>query len=194
MAKLILKEFRCVNQAFDMDDMEGVIKGNSPYFITFVGDITKSVDNATIKLSRRGEWHNEVNHGELFVPNETITGDFSLNPAHTVVLVALIEEDGNVDVTLNELENIRNTLSLKLLDFKASGSIKVTQGIFQALKAIFDTKVRNSLASSGAADDLLGIRPKNAEHPWLNGQTSSQPLMHFVGLGGHYRVRYTISS
>jgi hypothetical protein len=201
MKKLILKEFRCVN---DTDEWGG---SDSPYFITFVGDITRpAADNSRIQVTARGEWHDEVEEGELFVVDEVIdTGSFSLNPAQTVVLVALIEENEGFDITRLDgakLKKIQGPLSNKLFALKKNGANKIDGGAygnFIDLRDMFEKNLKNVLAESsrGDEDDLLGIRPTVFQpnlsiHPWLTGQTGNQPLMYFLGDGGNYKVRYIV--
>jgi hypothetical protein len=178
MAKLVLKEFRCVEDTTE-------VGSESPYFITFVGDLATL--KTSIKLTRQGSWHNQVDIGELWPVNETVADGISLNPNQTVVLVALVEEDEGLDVSNFELVNVIKTITAaKLTSLKNAGVNQLTPTVKGWIRDSFRTAVYLALSSSsGANDDLLGTR-----NLWLTGQLGAQPLLHIYAGGGYYRVRY----
>jgi hypothetical protein len=175
MAKLILKEFRCVE---DTDESFG----ESPYFIVFAGDLTTG--KTEVKLIRQGNWHNEVDKGELWVVNAPAVSGFSFTPNPTLVLVALVEEDDNLDVNNVEVNGLlKLMLSNQFKSFKDSGSTTVTSAIANSLKSTFTTTLSLFLSN----DDNMGVKRLT-----VNGQTGPQPLLNYFADTGHYRVRFVV--
>lgn len=175
MAKLILKEFRCVEDT----DESGA---ESPYFLVFVGDL--ETGKTELKMIRQGNWHNEVDKGELWTVNATVVSGFNFNPNPTLILVALIEEDENLDISNFERDNIiKPLLAAKFKSFKDSGATIVTSGISSGVKSTFNAALGLTLAN----DDNMGvIRLKP------NGHSGDQPLLNYFADTGHYRVRFII--
>lgn len=177
MSKLILKRFHCVE---DTDE----IGGESPYFLTFVGDI--ATGQTAFKMTRHGNWHNEVDKGEIWQVNETVASGFDFVPAKTVVLSAMVEEDEGLDVNSGEVNTIHAIVRAKLNDFRSAGAHTVTPGIASSLISAFRSGLTLALlTSSGAADDPMGVRRVT-----LTGQAGDLPLVSFSGDDGRYRVRY----
>lgn len=175
MAKLILKEFRCVE---DTDE----VGAESPYFLVFVGDL--ETGKTTLKMIRQGNWHNEVDKGELWVVNATVTNGFSFKPKPTLVLVAMVEEDENLDISSFERDNmIAPLLAAKFKSFRDSGSTVITGGIESGVRNTFETALALTLSN----DDNMGIKRLN-----LNGQTGEQDLVKYSKDDGFYKVRFTI--
>jgi hypothetical protein len=175
MAKLILKEFRCV---VDTDELGA----ESPYFLVFIGDL--ETGKTELKMIRQGNWHNEVDKGELWTVNAPVVSGFSFKPNPTLVLVALIEEDENLDISNFERDNlIKPLLAAKFKSFKDSGSTIVTGGIESGVSSTFKTALGLTLAN----DDNMGIKRLKP-----NGQTGNQPLLNYFADTGHYRVRFVI--
>lgn len=177
MATLVLKEFRCVEDTTE-------VGAESPYFITFVGDI--GTGETAIRLTRQGNWHNEVDQGEKWTVNEVVADGFGMVPSKTIVLVALVEEDEGLDINGVELTTIKAALATQLNSFKNSGSTQFTAAIRSAMRQNFRNQLAVALASaSGDDDDLMGTRILA-----LKAQPGLQPLLNFFQGGGHYRVRY----
>ena len=88
MASLILDKFRCITQTESGDD--------SPYFVIFSGPVNARA-GAHLTIVRNPTWDNDVidtpGHNEFKSGATIATGD----PANTLVLCALVEEDGNPD-------------------------------------------------------------------------------------------------
>lgn len=175
MAKLILKEFRCVE---DTDE----IGGESPYFLVFIGDL--ETGKTALKMIRQGSWHNEVDKGELWTVNAPVTDGFNFKPNPTLVLVALVEEDENLDISNFERDKmIAPLLEAKFKSFKDSGAKSVTSGITAGVSSTFKTALALTLSN----DDNMGVK-----RLVTNGQTGNQPLLNYYADTGHYRVRFAI--
>lgn len=175
MAKLVLKEFRCV-----IDTNE--TGAESPYFLVFVGDL--ETGQTELKMIRQGNWHNEVDQGELWTVNAPVVSGFSFKPKSTLILVALIEEDENLDINNFEKDNmIKPLLAAKFKSFKDSGSTIVTAGIVSGVKSTFQAALALTLSN----DDNMGIKRLTP-----NGQVGKQPLLNYFADTGHYRVRFVL--
>ena len=179
MSKLILKRFQC---AVETDE----IGADSPYFLTFVGDIGTGA--TSIKMTRQGNWHNEVDAGEIWTVNETVSQGFGYVPNKTVVLCAVVEEDEGLDVTSAEVGAIEAAVKSALNQFRATGSTTVTSKVRRDLASAMRGAIfLHLLSSAGAQDDIVGVKPLV-----LNGKTGEQALVPVSGDGGLYRVRYAI--
>jgi len=180
MSKLILKRFHCVTETNE-------VGADSPYFLTFVGDITNG--NTAMKLTRQGNWHNEVDEGEIWQVNATVADGFNFKPATTLVLCAMIEEDEGLDINNAEVEQIQAALAQRLNQFRATGAnvVKpiITSSMVQTMRARMMVSL---LTSAGKNDDIVGVKALK-----LNGNTGEQALVSLVGDGGHYRVRYGVA-
>ena len=177
MSKLILKRFACVA---DTDESTP----DSPYFLTFVGDI--GTHKTETKLTRQGNWHNEVDKGETWTVNDTVADGFGLVPAKTLVLSSMVEEDEGLDISSPEVANIKQ----KMQDFfDGFSGPAITGSIRTAMKSMFKALIEQKLASTaGDEDDLMSpIR-----HVGLNGNVGDQPVVSFAGGTGLYKVRYGV--
>lgn len=180
MSKLILKRFHCVTETDE-------VGADSPYFLTFVGDI--ATGKTALKLTRQGNWHNEVDQGEIWTVNATVAEGFDFTPSKTIVLCGLVEEDEGVDINTTEVDNIRTVLSNRIKQYQATGANTVTALIRNDMAQLMRTMIAMSLlTSSGASDDIVGVKPLKP-----NGNTGEQALVSLVGDGGHYRVRYGVA-
>ncbi len=177
MTKLILKRFQC---AIETDE----VGADSPYFLTFVGDITSGA--TSIKMTRQGNWHNEVDAGEIWTVNETVSQGFGFVPNKTVVLCAVVEEDEGLDITNAEVGAIEQAVKGALNQFRATGSNTVTTKVRNDLAAAMRGAIfLHLMSSAGARDDIVGVKPLV-----LNGKMGEQSLVSVSGDGGLYRVRY----
>ena len=180
MSKLILKRFQCV---IDTDELGS----ESPYFLTFVGDIGSG--KTTLKMTRQGNWENEVDKGEIWTVNETVAEGFALVPAKTLVLSAMVEEDEGLDVNGNEMTMIHNVLIAKLNGFRQAGATIVNSAIAGPMASAFKSVLGLALFSTtGAADDYMGTK-----RVALSGNVGDLPVVSFVGDGGRYNVRYAVA-
>lgn len=179
MAKLILKRFHCAVGTSE-------IGAESPYFLTYVGDL--STGQSHLKMTRQGNWENEVDQGEIWTVNETVADGFSLTPSKTVALSAMVEEDEGLDVSAVERGMIKNLLDAKLQQFQQAGVTTVNSAITGPMALVFKSGLALALSSaSGASDDLMGM-PKALK---LQGQPGElTKLATFTGGGGVYHVRY----
>lgn len=180
MSKLILKRFQCVVETDE-------VGADSPYFLTFVGDITTG--KTALKMTRQGNWHNEVDQGETWIANATVADGFDFKPAKTLVLCAMVEEDEGLDISSAELENIHAGLAKRLKDYRDTGAnvIKpiITSGMANTMRGLMQVAM---ITTSGAADDFVALKALK-----LNGNTGDQALVTLVGDGGRYRVRYGVA-
>ena len=177
MAKLILKRFQCVDDTSE-------IGSESPYFLTFVGDI--ATGRTHLKMTRQGNWENEVDKGENWTVNETVAEGFDLVPSKTLVLSVMVEEDEGLDVSSNELNLILATLTSKLNGFRQAGATIVNSAIAGPMASVFKTMAQLALSSSsGADDDFMGVKRVS-----LTGHAGELPLVSFSDGDGRYRVRY----
>lgn len=175
MAQLILKEFRCVDDTNESG-------AESPYFIVFVGDLTTR--NSDVVQVRQGNWHNEVDKGELWVVNAPVLSGFSFKADPTIVLVALIEEDENVDINKAEVSAIvKPIMRSQFKSITDSGTTTVTSAIAGSLRSAFN----NTLSIFLSNDDNMGVLRLK-----VNGKTGPQPLLNYFADSGHYRVRFEI--
>ena len=177
MAKLILKRFQCV-----IDTNE--LGSESPYFLTFVGDF--ATGKTALKLTRQGNWHNEVDQGETWTVNETVADGFDLVPTKTVVLSAMVEEDEGLDVNSVEINMIRSVLTSRLNTLRQAGVTLVNATIGNLMASTMKTALQLALSSaSGADDDYMGTRRVP-----ITGQSGDLQLITFNADRGLYRVRY----
>ena len=180
MSKLTLKRFHCVEETDE-------IGTDSPYFLTFVGDI--DTGNTAIKMTRQGNWHNEVDAGEIWTVNETVAQGFGFVPNKTVVLCGLVEEDEGLDINNDEVKAIETAVKGALNDFRNTGSTLVTSKVRNDLASTMRGAIfLHLLSSAGARDDIVGVKPLV-----LNGKTGDQSLVSINGDGGRYRVRYAMA-
>ena len=180
MSKLILKRFACVVETDE-------VGADSPYFLTFVGDITTG--NTSIKLTRQGNWHNEVDQGETWIVNEQVADGFNFVANKTVVLCAMVEEDEGIDIDSEEAGMIKLVLTHRLAQFKATGSTTMTSLIRANLLAKMHDLINTMLNSSvDARDDLVAVKALA-----LNGNLGEQSIVTLIGDGGKYKVRYGVA-
>ena len=180
MSKLILKRFQC---AVETDE----IGADSPYFLTFVGDIATGA--TTMKMTRQGNWHNEVDAGEIWTVNETVSHGLGYVPNKTLVLCGVVEEDEGVDIGGAEVNAIELAVKNALNQFRATGSTTVTSKVRNDLAGAMRYAIAlHLLSSAGARDDIVGVKPLA-----LNGKTGEQPVVPVKGDGGLYRVRYAMA-
>lgn len=180
MSQLILKRFHCVTETDE-------VGADSPYFLTFVGDIVNG--KTSLRLTRQGNWHNEVDQGEIWQVNATVADGFDFKPARTLVLCAMVEEDEGLDISGNEIESMQAAMAQRLNQYRATGAnvIKpiITNGMAQLLRSLV---LMSTLSSAGARDDIVGVKALK-----LSGNAGEQALVSLVGDGGHYRVRYAVA-
>ena len=179
MSKLILKRFACVVETDE-------IGADSPYFLTFVGDIASG--KTSIKLTRQGNWHNEVDQGETWIVNEQVADGFDFVASKTVVLCGMVEEDEGIDISPEEVGAIKFVLNQRLNQFRATGSTTVTSLIRSNMVNRMLGAISGMLGGAGASDDLVAVKALA-----LNGNLGEQSIVTLIGDGGRYRVRYGVA-
>jgi hypothetical protein len=174
MAKLILKEFRCVEETDE-------IGSDSPYFLVFVGDAKSGGAQSDVKLVRKDSWDNEVDSGELRTPNITVTDGFDLD----LVLVALIEEDWDPDFAGVTLAMVKAWMASAFNSLASNVSTGIDNTIANLVRDEF-VKVLKQRVSN---DEILGVKRLPVE-PQSGGLL---PLLKFSGDGGSYNVRFALA-
>jgi len=180
MAKLILKRFHCV---IDTDEAGS----ESPYFLTYVADF--ATGRSELTMTRQGNWHNEVDRGEIWTVNHTVAQGFDFTPAHTLVLSAMVEEDEGLDIQTGELPLIQQLLDAKVKGLRDAGATQVNGTVAATLRGTFKSAIALALATgSGASDDAMGVKRVT-----LKSQPGELALVSFSGDTGLYRVRYGVA-
>jgi len=183
MAKLTLKEFRCVVDTDEMGD-------ESPYFLTWVGDLR--IQDCRLKFTRKAFWENKVSPGPWWPVNDVVvdSDDFDLNPLRTLALSAMVEEDEGTDLKGVEVEAINDRMRTVLRSHAE---------LFQAQDPQFISTMRNTLRSEilgklssavGADDDLMEEDGHRAVRRVVLTGTGNLDLVTFKGGNGEYQARY----
>jgi hypothetical protein len=183
VAKLILKEFRCVVDTDESGD-------ESPYFVTWVGNLVTA--ETAVKWSRKAFWENKVSPGPTWPVNDIVVSGFDLNPSRALALALMIEEDEGTDLTKAEAENDVKARMFQIFE-------NYRQNGFQATDPLFINVMRNTLRAAvldkmspgvGADDDLM------EEDDWraarvipLPGHVGAMEVT-FKGGNGKYVARY----
>ena len=184
MANLVLKRFQCVEDTSE-------IGGESPYFITWVGDL--STGESALRLTRKTYWDNNVSKGPGAWPvDDTICSGFSLKPSNTLALALMIEKDEGIDITSSEIDSIRSSMGSVLETHRQAGFTASDTNFINTMKNTLESKINQALSSAAGADDDLmkedGYRA--ARRVVLTGKTEELAIVTFKGGGGQYNVRY----
>jgi hypothetical protein len=170
MATLVLKQFRCLEESDEVGD-------DSPYFVVFEGNPSRTAAEADLVVVRRESWDNEISSGSLRSPEAVIAKEVGTNH---VVLCALMEEDDDCDIAGAALGYVRNWMRAVFDAYRASGSASAAD-IAKKLKPEF----RRALGEARSDDDILGV-----VHVPVTTADGLLPLRYFYGDGGCYRVRF----
>ena len=183
MANLVLKRFQCVEDTSE-------IGGESPYFLTWVGDLREGT--SCVKLTRKTYWDNNVSKGPGAWPvDEVVSSGMSLRPADTLALAIMVEKDEGLDITQAEVDAMCSRLTTVLRNhqevFTASDP-----NFINTMKNTFEAEVKKALqTSSGADDDLMEESSwRAARKIALKGVVGELDIVTFKGGGGQYNVRY----
>lgn len=184
MASLVLKRFQCVEDTSE-------IGGESPYFITWVGDL--ATGQSALRLTRKSYWDNNVSKGAGAWPvDDTICSGFSLKPSDTLALAVMIEKDEGIDIGSSELDSMRGTMATALETHRQAGFTASNANFINTMKNTLEGKVSQALSSSvGASDDLM--REDNyraARRIVLTGKAEELAIVTFKGGDGQYNARY----
>lgn len=184
MARLVLERFQC---AEDTDE----IGGESPYFITWVGDIVTSV--STLRLTRKAYWDNNVSKGPGAWPvGDVVSTGLSLKPADTLALALMVEKDEGIDVVGSEVDAIRGTMAAALETHRQAGFRADDANFINTMRNTLESKLAAALQSSAGADDDLMREDgwRAARRIVLTGKTEELAIVTFKGDTGKYHVRY----
>lgn len=151
--------FRCIEETNESSPSD------SPYFLIYVGN--SQTLKSDVQRVRRQSWDDAVDAGE---PTRTATVNFPTG-GFNLVLVALLEEDWDNDLTTAKVNSIRD--SMNNLD------TLLQPGVLETMVPQFALTFANSISSSCVNDDLIKMRRV------FNNQT-----LNFVGDGGHYQVAF----
>jgi len=183
MANLVLKRFQCVEDTSE-------IGGESPYFITWVGDLAEGT--STLKLTKKTYWDNNVHKGPGAWPvDDVVSTGLSLKPANTLALAIMVEKDEGLDVVTSEIDAIRSTMSTVLRNHQEIFTAG-DPNFISTMRNTFESKVEQGLQSSaGADDDLMETSShRAARRIVLTGKAEELAIVTFKGGGGQYNVRY----
>ena len=184
MGKLTLKEFRCVVDTDEMGD-------ESPYFITWVGDLR--IHECRLKFSRKAFWENKVSPGPWWPVNDVVVDheDFDLSPLRTIALAAMVEEDEGTDLTGAEAQAINTRMLDVLRNHIQNGAQVQDPNFISTMRNTLRGEILNKLSSSvGADDDLMEEDGSRAVRRIVLTGTGTLDLMTFKGGNGEYQVRY----
>lgn len=190
-------------QHFICEEGTGEIGDESPYFLTWVGNVVDNV--STLRYTRQAVWNDNVpeNPSGIWLVNEVVANNFDLSPSKTLALALMIEEDEGFDLSKNEATKVDSSDSLtsvrekmaQLLTthFQQSSTIQ-DSNVIRNFQLTFASAVRGFLQNPvGAQDDLmeepdsgkLAARKINLAAP------NKLPEVVFRG-GGRYRARFKL--
>lgn len=169
MARLILKEFRCVRES----DEGG---SDSPYFLVMVAHPLGG-DNERLRVYgiQKDSWVDDTGEGELKTPNHTV--ELGITTTNVGVLVALMERDWGTDVHSSDIETYLRTVLDSMVGPNGAGGTSIAN----AMRDAFRSEIRRHRDN----DEFLGTAV--LEITTLDGLL---PLLNFYGDGSHYRVRF----
>jgi hypothetical protein len=184
MANLVLKRFQCVEDTSE-------VGGESPYFITWVGDIATS--QSTLRLTRKTYWDNNVDKGPGAWPvDDVVSTGLTLKPSNTLALAVMIEKDEGIDIVANEIDTIRGKMAAVLEVHRQAGFTAGDANFISTMRNTLEGHVKHALQSSAGADDDLMQEDdyRAARRIALTGKAEELAIVTFKGGGGQYNVRY----
>ena len=164
MSTLILERFKCIEDTSE-------IGSESPYFLIYVAEARNGHAKSDVKVARRDSWDNEVDKGDTFITNMTVSSGMH----HDLVIVAMLEEDFDPD--LPSPWNLLIAANMKPLDSLLAA---VTTGVDDNLAGIVRDEFRSQIENYIANDEILGVKRVKP----------SAPKVHFKGDGGDYEVTF----
>jgi hypothetical protein len=164
MSKLILEKFKCKEDTSE-------IGSESPYFMIYVAEARNGHAKSDVKFVRKEAWDNEVDKGDTFVPNMTVSSGMH----HDLVIVGMIEEDWDPD--LASPVNFIIAAEMKPLDSLLAA---VSTGVDDNLAGIVKAQFRTELEKYVANDEILGVKRVKPSAPKVN----------FTGDDGNYEVTF----
>ncbi len=189
MAKLTLLRFQCAEDTSE-------IGGESPYFITWVGNLDNP-DASTIKLTALPYWNNNVDKGPGAWPVNEVVCNTLPPPSRALALAVMIEKDEGRDITSGERDDIKQKMIDALDTWVRAGVLDSSDAtLVSTMKNTFEANVRTRLQSaSGADDDLMEEDNwRAARRISLTSQPQELPIVTFKGGTGIYHVRYGVTA
>ena len=164
MSKLILERFKCLEESDE-------IGSDSPYFMVYVAEARSGKAKSDVKFVRRESWDNEVDTGDTFITNKTVSEGMH----HDLVIVGMLEEDWDADFAFPMSEII--AMNMKSLDSLLAA---VTTGVSDTVAEIVRGEFARQLNTFAVNDEVLGVkRLKNTANPLV-----------FTGDGSNYQVKF----
>jgi len=164
MSKLVLEKFKCLEESAE-------IGSDSPYFMVYVAQARSGSAKSDVKFVRRDSWDNEVDTGDTFITNKTVSEGMH----HDLVIVGMIEEDWNPD--LASPVSVILAGAMKPLDGLLAA---VSTGISDTVAEIVRSEFARLLKSFCVNDEILGVkRLKNVANPLV-----------FTGDDSNYQVKF----
>jgi hypothetical protein len=152
--------FRCIEETSEASPSD------SPYFLIYAGDGQHL--KSDVQRVRRESWDDDVDAGE---PTRTANVQFTGVTDFDLVLVALLEEDWDNDLTSARVSDVRDAMNN--LDTLLQPSV-VDDQINE-----FKTAFANAIKKHTPNDDLIKMK-----------RISNNQFTDFKGDGAHYRVKF----
>ena len=183
MPKLKMVQFKCLDDTNE-------IGFESPYFLTFVGDLLSQ--RVKVKLTRKSFWNNKVDKGETWPVNDTITTDFDLVPAHTIVLAAMVEKDNGIYIVAGEVVTIESTMKPVFLTHVQAGFSASDANFISTMSNTFQQAITTALTTAVGADDdlMLNSSDRAVRKVPITSSPGNFGTVSFPGGGGLYSVTY----
>ena len=164
MSKLILEKFKCLEESDE-------IGSDSPYFMVYVAEARNGKAKSDVKFVRRESWDNEVDTGDTFVTNKTVSEGIH----HDLVVVGMLEEDWDPDFA----DPMRFIIAANMKSLDPLLAAVVT-GVPDSVAEIVRSEFSRQLNTFASNDEILGVkRLKNAANPLV-----------FTGDGSNYQVTF----
>ena len=187
MAKLVLKRFQCAEDTNE-------IGGESPYFITWVGNLD-DVAQSTLTLTAKTYWDNNVFKGPGAWPvDHVVCAKLPASPSKALALAVMVEKDNGRDITSSELTDMKSKMQDALSTWVQSGVFdsNANANFVNTMRNTFEALVVGKLKSAvGDDDDLMqedGYRA--SRRITLTGKAEELDIVTFKGDDGEYHVRY----
>jgi hypothetical protein len=191
MAQLVLKRFQCVEDTNESG-------GESPYFITWVGNLNDP-GASTLTLTAQAYWNNNVDKGPGSWPvNDVVCAALPTPPSKALALAVMVEKDEGRDIVTAEMQSMKQNLQNALQTWVNSGVFDSNgnANFVNTMKNTFEAQVRTRLQSSvGADDDLMEEDNwRAARRITLTSQPQELAIVTFKGGDGQYNVRYAVTN
>ena len=164
MSKLVLERFKCKEDTSESG-------AESPYFMIYVAEVRNGQAKSDVKFIRKEAWDNEVDKGDTFIPNITVSSGMQ----HDLVIVGMIEEDWDPDMAFPL--NMVIAMEMKPLDSLLES---VPTGIDDNIAGIVRDQFHAELKKFCDNDEILGVKRLKKSSPKLN----------FTGDDGNYEVTF----